>query len=61
MAWQYAQTTLQVNGAQYTTSCILTKHHNNYLVRSSLGTQQYLMLINMARGEARANHLFRQV
>ena len=25
--------------------------HSSYLVHSRLGTQQYLMLLNMARGE----------
>ena len=41
--------------------CILTKHHVTYLVLSRLGTQQYKMLINMARGEAKDNYLSRQV
>src|SRR4051812_21440593 len=31
----------KLSGAQYATSCILTKHHNNYLVLSRLGTHQY--------------------
>ena len=31
----------KISGAQYAMSCILTKHHNNYLVLSRLGTQQY--------------------
>ena len=42
----------KLSGAQYATSCILTEHHINYLVLSRLGTQQYSMLLNMARGEA---------
>ena len=42
----------KLSGAQYATSCILTKHHINYLVLSHLETQQYYMLVNMARGEA---------
>ena len=29
-----------LSGAQYAMSCILTKHHINYLVLSHLGTQQ---------------------
>ena len=41
----------KLSGAQYATSCILTKHHISYLVLSRLGTQQYYMLLNMARGE----------
>ena len=42
-AWhgKVQQTILQVSGAQYATSCILTEHHINYLVHSRLGTQQY--------------------
>ena len=31
----------KLSGAQYETSCILAKHHINYLVLSYLGTQQY--------------------
>ena len=31
----------KLSGAKYATSCILTKHHVNYLVLSRLGTQQY--------------------
>ena len=38
------------SGAQYATSCVLMKHHINYLVHSRLGTQHYQMLLNMARG-----------
>ena len=30
----------KLSGAQYATSCILTEHHNNYLVLSRLSTQQ---------------------
>ena len=30
--------TYKLSGAQYATSCILTEHHNNYLVLSQLGT-----------------------
>ena len=51
----------KLSGAQYATSCILTKHHMTYLVLSRLCTQQYEMLINMARGEANENYLSRQV
>ena len=51
----------KLSGAQYSTSCILMKHHINYLVLSHLGTQQYEMLLNMARGEAYENYLSRQV
>ena len=42
----------KLSGSQYATSCILTEHHINYLVLSRLGTQQYYMLLNIARGEA---------
>ena len=31
----------KLSGAQYATTCILTKHHINYLVLSHLRTQQY--------------------
>ena len=51
----------KLSGAQYATSCILTEHHMTYLVLFRLGTQQYYMLINMARGEANENYLSRQV
>ena len=51
----------KLSEAQYATSCILTRHHINYLVLSHLCTQQYYILLNMARGEAEINYLFRQV
>ena len=35
----------KLSGAQYATSRILTEHHNNYLVLSRLGTQQYYLLL----------------
>ena len=59
MAWHgkmQQQQHYNLSGAQYAMSCILTKLHNIYLVRSRLGTQQYEMLVNMARGEAWQNY-----
>ena len=35
----------KLSGDQYAMSCILTKHHIDYLVLSQLGTQQYYMLL----------------
>ena len=62
-AWhgQVHKQSYKLSGAQYATSCILTKHHINYLVLSRFCTQQYYMLLNMAMGEAYENYLSRQV
>ena len=62
-AWQgkMHKQNYKLSGAQYATLCILAKHHINYLVLSRLCTQQYKILLNMARGEAYENYLSREV
>ena len=62
MAWQSAQTILQIKwGSICNELHIDGTPHSSYLVRSRLCTQQYLMLINMERGETQQNYLSRQV
>ena len=51
----------KLSGAQYATSCILTKNHMTYLVISRLCTQQDYMLLAWQEGEANENYLSIQV
>ena len=54
-AWhgKVKQTTLQFKWSSICNELhIAETPHSSYLVHSRLGTQQYLMLLNMARGEA---------
>ena len=55
-AWhgKVQQTILQLSGAQYATSCILTKHHINYLVISRLS---YPTILNVVKHGKRVKQM----
>ena len=61
MAWQCAQTTLQVKWSSICNELHIDETpHFNYLIDSRLLTRQGQMFVNMARGESKVNYLSRQ-